>query len=168
MTNIVIGWLGLSHYMISVIISLKLNDSASRLTLHCLPRLQAICSSYFLEVFSFTYFPLVQFPSHGISAHHLYPIITEAIMQLGFRVISVTSNGAASNQKLYHMMHFDPDPVTGDCVPTPYRMPNPYTAEDPFIYFISDVPHFIKTTRNCWANSYAHSFKRRLWVIFYP
>ena len=122
-------------------------------------------------VFIHLNFPLAQFPSHGIAAHHLYPIITEAIMQLelyGFRVISVTSNGAASNRKLYHMMHFGPDVVTCDSVPTPYRMPNQHTAEDRFIYFISDVPHLIKTTRNCWANSYAHSFKRRLWVNVFP
>ena len=47
-------------------------------------------------------------PSHGIAAGQLYPVITEAIMQLqlhGFKVISITSDGAAPNRKLYHMMH---------------------------------------------------------------
>lgn len=109
-------------------------------------------------------FPLAQFPSHGLTAYHLYPIITEAIMQLelyGFRVISLTSNGAASNRKLYQMMHHGWNELPYH---VPYKMPNPYTTEARFIYFISDVPHLIKTTRNCWANSYAHSFKRRLWV----
>ena len=84
----------------------------------------------------------------------------------GFRVISLTSNGAASNRKLYRMMHVDSDAATHDYVPTPYRMPNPYTTEDRYIYFISDVPHLIKTARNCWANSYAHNFRRKLWVTF--
>ena len=119
-------------------------------------------------VFIHLNFPLAQFSSHGITAHHLYPIITEAIMQLelyGFHVISLTSNGAASNRKLYRMMHVDSDVATHDYVPTLYRMPNSYTTEDRYIYLISDVPHLIKTARNCWANSYAHNFRRKLWVM---
>ena len=83
-----------------------------------------------------------------------------------FRVISITSNGAASNRKLYHMMHLDSKAVPLNNKHVPYRMPNPFTNEARYIYFISDVPHLIKTTRNCWANSYAHSFKRRLWVSY--
>ena len=113
-------------------------------------------------------FPLAQFPSHGIAAYQLYPIVTEAIMRLelhGFKVISLTSNGAASNRKLYQMMHVD-TPVTQCGSSIKYCMPNPYTAEDRKIFFISDVPHLLKTTRNCWANSFGHSYKRQLWVSY--
>ena len=40
-----------------------------------------------------------------------------------------------------------------------YKTPNPYSEEERWIYFVSDVPHLIKTTRNCWANK-----NRHLWV----
>ena len=139
-------------------------------------------------------FPLCQFPSQGASSYQLYPIVTEAIMRLeihGFKVISLTSNGASSNRKLYRMMHVN-DPKTPDpkqlkttrkatrkakCKTTlkslkttqhpktiAYKMPNSYTHEDRQIFFITDVPHLLKTARNCWANSFAHSWKRTLWV----
>ena len=40
-----------------------------------------------------------------------------------------------------------------------YKTPNPYSEEERWIYFVSDVRHLIKTTRNCWANK-----NRHLWV----
>lgn len=39
---------------------------------------------------------------------------------------------------------------------------NPYNSEV-FLYFISDPPHLIKTTRNCFSNSYSHFRSRKLW-----
>ena len=33
-----------------------------------------------------------------------------------------------------------------------YKTPNLYRPGE-FLYFFSDVPHLIKTTRNAWANS---------------
>ena len=120
-------------------------------------------------VFIHLNFPLAQFPSHGIAAGQLYPVITEAIMQLelhGFKVISITSDGAAPNRKLYRMMHVSHtnQQQHGNQLAFPYCMPNVYTSEDRKISFISDVPHLLKTTRNCWANSFGHSFKCKLWV----
>ena len=38
-----------------------------------------------------------------------------------------------------------------------YKACNPYTDD---IYFISDVPHLLKTTRNCWSHSFAHGCTR--------
>lgn len=40
---------------------------------------------------------------------------------------------------------------------TVHKIDNPYSKEQRFVYFISDVPHLIKTTRNCWSNSFGHS-----------
>ena len=40
-----------------------------------------------------------------------------------------------------------------------YKVNNPFTSEDRQIFFMSDPPHLIKTTRNCWASQ-----KRILWV----
>lgn len=40
-----------------------------------------------------------------------------------------------------------------------YKTPNYFAEDERDLYFISDVPHLIKTVRNCW-----HSKKRNLWV----
>ena len=45
-----------------------------------------------------------------------------------------------------------------------YRVDNPYSANKCYIYFFSDVPHLIKTVRNAWSNSLAHSNTRPFWV----
>ena len=45
-----------------------------------------------------------------------------------------------------------------------YKVINLYADEKRYIYFISDVPHLLKTTRNCFSNSFGHSFTRKLWV----
>ena len=45
-----------------------------------------------------------------------------------------------------------------------YRSPNAFTSESHSIYFMSDVPHLLKTARNCRSNSHAHSRSRCLWV----
>ena len=51
------------------------------------------------------------------------------------------------------------DMIYGVC----FRTVNPY-SEDRHIYFIADVPHLIKTTRNCWARSYRTGSTPNLWV----
>ena len=35
-------------------------------------------------------------------------------------------------------------------------------VEDWPLFFISDPSHLIKTVRSCWANSYCHSYTRKL------
>ena len=52
----------------------------------------------------------------------------------------------------------------GEAVELVHKMENPYSDEPRPLFFISDAPHLIKTTRNCWANSFAHSNSRSLWV----
>ena len=53
---------------------------------------------------------------------------------------------------------------TADNEPGPvYWTWNPYANDGCKLYFISDVPHLIKTTRNCFANSYSHKQSQRLW-----
>ena len=107
-------------------------------------------------------FPFAQFTTAGIAAHELYPIITEAVMRLeilGFKVVSLMSDGASPNRALYRMMQ---DPTTSGGLG--YRSPNPFTTATRSIYFMSDVPHLLKTTRNCWSNSHGHSRSRCLWV----
>ena len=43
-----------------------------------------------------------------------------------------------------------------------YRTNNPFD-DSRYLYFISDPPHLLKTTRNCFSNSYAHFNSRKLW-----
>lgn len=68
----------------------------------------------------------------------------------GFKVLAVTCDGASPNRRLFKL-HRSGKGVT-------YKVPNPYTSEARFVYFISDPPHLLKTTRNCWASK-----KRHLW-----
>ena len=105
-------------------------------------------------------FPLAQFPTTGVTAYQLYPLISEAILRLemlGFKVICITSNGASSNRKLLATNCTSDEKV-------PFKMENMYTDENRNVYLMSDVPHLLKTTRNCWANSNAHSRSRQLRV----
>ena len=113
-------------------------------------------------IFTALKFPLAQFPTTGAASHQLYPIVTEAIMRLeimGFKVISLTSDGSSPNRKVYRLMRDPSDDTTPG-----YKCPNPFTNEDRSLYFIADVPHLLKTTRNCWSNSHGHSRAHTLWV----
>jgi hypothetical protein len=107
-------------------------------------------------------FPYAQYPTQGITADKLFPVAWEVIRHLesvGFKVISLTGDKASPNQKFFSLH----GKASGESSVT-YKVPNPYTKEDRPIFFISDVPHLIKTVRNCWSNSFGHSQKRALWV----
>lgn len=43
-----------------------------------------------------------------------------------------------------------------------YFTPNPYD-ETRKLFFISDVPHLLKTARNCFSNSQSHKMTRHMW-----
>ena len=45
-----------------------------------------------------------------------------------------------------------------------HKVRNPYSKEDRYLFFFVDVPHLLKTVRNCWSNSFGHSYSRALWV----
>ena len=89
----------------------------------------------------------------------LYPLVWEVVQWLercGLNVIAFSSDGAAPNRKFYKMHASSNDGLV-------YKTRNPF-CEDRYIYFICDVPHLMKTTRNCWSNSFAHKNSRALWV----
>nr|XP_006814580.1 PREDICTED: uncharacterized protein LOC102809633 [Saccoglossus kowalevskii] len=106
-------------------------------------------------------YPLAHFPTTSITSDFLFPLVWEAIEVLemyDFKVMVSTSDGASPNRRFYKI-HQSEDPeelIT-------YRTPNHYADDGRFLYFMSDVPHLIKTTRNCWANSVSHNNKRLLW-----
>ena len=137
-------------------------------------------------IFTKLEFPYAHFPCASLSAEFLYPIVWDAIQRveaLGLKVLVLTCDGAGPNRKFFRL-HKDKDvrhkaqrkgrgkvqqdgcreeKREGEKVQqTPtvnYKTLNPYSEEERWIYFVSDVPHLIKTTRNCWANE-----KRHLWV----
>lgn len=111
-------------------------------------------------VFSNLHFPYGHFPTTDLTGGKLFPIIWEAIEcleRLGFNVVALTGDGASPNRKFFSLRGESNDEIC-------YKTPNLYTKEDRFIYFFSDVPHLVKTTRNCWSHSFGHGCTRKLWV----
>lgn len=110
-------------------------------------------------IFSNLCYPFGYFASLGLSSAQMYPCTIEAtrvLTALGFYVRAYVSDGASPNRKLYKIM------VTDDVGNIHWTwMPiNPNNK----IYFISDPPHLLKTTRNCFENSDWNKNTRNLHV----
>ena len=108
-------------------------------------------------------FGLAHFATSGITAAQLMPIFWEAVCILettcNLWVIAATSDGASPNRRFYRL-HSDLDGITDSDVC--YRTVNLF-APHRFIYFLSDVPHLVKTTRNCLKSSGSGSCTRYMW-----
>ena len=101
-------------------------------------------------------FPYAQYPTRGIAADCLFPVVWEVMKNLecaGFKVLSLTGDKASPNRIFFRMHHLGTTQKSG----VTYKIRNPYSIEKRDIYFISDVPHPV---RNCWSNSFGHSHKR--------
>ncbi len=81
----------------------------------------------------------------------------ESLEKLGFKVLVVTADGATPNRIFFRMRMQSQGELC-------YKTENPYADEKRYVYFMSDVPHLLKTTRKCWSQSFAHGHKRKLWV----
>ena len=104
-------------------------------------------------------FPYAQFSCTSITGDQLYPLVWGCIRRLeaaGFKVLATTCDGSSANRKFIKLHG-----KSGELV---YKTANIYSVESHPLFFISDVSHLLKTTRNCWANSFAHSQSRTLWV----
>lgn len=111
-------------------------------------------------IFTRIRFPYAHFFTRGIHEHDLFSIVWEAIERLeklGFKVLVVTADGASPNRLFFRMSLQSHDDL---CC----KSKNPYSDEGWYVYFMSDVPHLLKTSRNCWLQSFAHGHKRKLWV----
>ena len=105
-------------------------------------------------------FPYAHFATQGATADVLYPMVWEAVRRIescGLNVIAFTCDGASPNRKFFQMHK------VGNSQEPVYKTKNLY-ASDRDIFFFSDVPHLIKTARNCWSNSFSHRNSRALWV----
>ncbi|CAG2199465.1 THAP9 [Mytilus edulis] len=105
-------------------------------------------------------FPLAGFATNSITADFLYPIIWKAVSLIEcvakLKVLFCTCDGASANRRFFQLHKIDnsEEPV--------YFTINPHDNSRN-LYFISDVPHLIKTARNCFSNSFSHKNTRRLW-----
>ena len=105
-------------------------------------------------------FPYAQYPTQGITAGYLFPLVWEVVKHLecaGFKVISLTCDKGSPNRKFFRLHRL----ASGQRSGVVNKIINPYSIEKRYLYFISDVPHLLKTVRNC---CFSHSFKRALWV----
>ena len=110
-------------------------------------------------LFSTLEFPYAHFATTGATAVQLYPIVWDVVKHLercGLRVMALVCDGAATNRKFFGLHSSAGDEIC--------KTRNPYSEQDRDIYFMFDVPHLLKTARNCWSNSFAHRFSRKLWV----
>ena len=103
------------------------------------------------------------FGTTGATSFHIFPLFWEAVNYLeriNLKVISTTCDGASPNRKFFRMHQ----PLQGDSdKDVVYRTINIYSKNISFIYLFADVPHLIKTSRNCLANSGSCRCTRFMW-----
>ncbi|XP_078610651.1 uncharacterized protein LOC144881434 isoform X2 [Branchiostoma floridae x Branchiostoma japonicum] len=128
----------------------ELNDLATHVLAFMV---RGVCSN--LE-FVFAYYPC-----QGFSSSQLFPAVWKAtgiLEGLGFYVRTFVCDGATPNRRFYkiHGHH-------GDNAPVVYWAWNKCGLKrQRKVYFICDVPHLIKTTRNNWENSGGNKRTRNL------
>ena len=108
-------------------------------------------------------FPYAQYPTQSITADYVFPIVWNVLKHLecaGLKVISLTCDKASPNWNFSRLHRLASGQISG----VVNKLINLYSIEKRYLYFISDVPYLLKTVRNCWSNSFSHSFKRALWV----
>ena len=84
----------------------------------------------------------------GIDLLSIFSEATRRLEQIGLHVVACVADGAKPNRKFFRD-HKHKEYMQDGVV---YKTPNVYRPGE-FIYFFSDVPHLMKTTRNAWANS---------------
>lgn len=108
-------------------------------------------------------FCLAHFATTGVTAAQLLPLFWEAVCILesscNLWVVAATSDGASPNRRFYRIHK----PLDGDAEKDVcYRTVNLY-APHRFVYFFSDAPHLVKTTRNCLLHSGSGTCTRYMW-----
>ena len=100
----------------------------------------------------------------GVGAKQINTIMWRSVelleIDVGVKVLGITCDGAPQNRAFFELNR-QPDQPKGEPVNSCHNLYA--TDDDRHIYFISDVPHLLKTTRNCFANSGSHHKTRHLW-----
>ena len=108
-------------------------------------------------------FSLATFATTGATSYQIFPIFWKAVdllENINLKVIAATADGASSNRKFFRM-HKALDGDSQENVV--YRTKNLFSKDERYIYFFADVPHLMKTTRNCLSNSGSGRTTRFLW-----
>ena len=87
--------------------------------------------------------------------------VTESLEMYNIPVVSLTSDGAKPNRRFYSMCQQQQQ--KGKSKDVPYKTFNPF-REGKDLFFFCDAPHLLKTARNCFSNSFAHSNSRKMQV----
>lgn len=88
----------------------------------------------------------------------MFPLVwsvVEALELYDIPTVSLTNDGAKPNRRFFHLCQAEKTAV-------PYKTDNPYKKTD--LFFFCDPPHLLKTARNCFSNSFAHSKSRKMKV----
>ena len=108
-------------------------------------------------------FNLAYFATHNLTGAQIMPLFWQAVCILELTcklwVIATTSDGASPNRSFFGLNR-ELDGNSGK--PVTYRAVNLY-ARHRYIFFFSDAPHLIKTTRNCLAHSGSGKCTRLMW-----
>ena len=99
-------------------------------------------------------FPYAQFAGRAVSGDLLFDPFWEVVGRLeqcGFKVLATTFDGASVNRRLIKLHGLE----SGEVI---HKAFNLHAQEEQYIFF-SDLPHLLKTVRNCWASNL-----RYLWV----
>lgn len=114
------------------------------------------------DIKSKTCTPVAHYATNAMTAdqvYHMFWEVVAAMELMDIRVRSCVADGASINRRfiLLHKADYPTDEIT-------HRARNIYSTTPRDIYFVSDVPHLIKTTCNCFENSHANLNTRNLRV----
>ena len=106
-------------------------------------------------------YSLVYFATDGARAYQIMSIFWEAVSYLELTcrlpVVACVCDGASPNRKFFKMHNTD----VGEKLQ--HKAQNPFCS-DRYVYFFADVPHLMKTLRNCMHKSgYGDGAKRLMW-----
>ena len=103
-------------------------------------------------------YPYAQFPSVKLSGDQIFDPFWEAVYRIErciLKVVGATFDGASPNRQ-FLKLHGITDPTKSAVL---HKLSNPFADDGRMLFFFSDPPHLLKTTRNCWSSK-----ARLLWV----
>ena len=89
------------------------------------------------------WFPYAHYSTAGITANLLFPLAWEVIRNLecaGFKIISITGDGAPQNCKFFRMHHLACESAST----VTHKVRNPYSIEERYLYFLWMSPIYLK------------------------
>lgn len=109
-------------------------------------------------------FSIGYFATRTLMSSQLFVLFWQAVSILeitcNLYIVAATGDGASINRRFINMHAGLSHNLTSDVV---YRTKNLFAFESRYIYFFSDAPHLVKTSRNCLRNSGSGSCSRFMW-----